>query len=196
MARSLENKTNVEAPDSDYPYGRIRDKTSLIPGTPFNEQVYGDIHQFFAKMFAESGLVYNELPDNDYSGFQYFEALKKIIGLDSGWLNSGYVAADDIASVSVPVQYRKIGNRVRIKGSVITNATILGGTTITLFTLPVGFRPVYSHEFPVIAAATADNLLCGGVVFNTGEVAIFLNSPENDYGDHIIYLDNMEFLID
>jgi hypothetical protein len=83
MARSLENKANVEDPDSDYPYGRIRDKTPLIGGTPLNEQVYGDMHQFFAKMFAESGLVYNELPDNDYAGFQFFEALIKIINLNS-----------------------------------------------------------------------------------------------------------------
>lgn len=79
MARSLENKANVDPADSDYPYGRIRDKTASVNGTPVNEEVYGDFHQFFAKLFAESGLTYNEQPDNDYSGFQYFEALQTVI---------------------------------------------------------------------------------------------------------------------
>ena len=76
MARSLINKENVEPVDGDYPYGRIKDNTGSDDGTPVNEDVYGDFHQFFAKMFSESGLTYNELPDNDYSGFQLFEALK------------------------------------------------------------------------------------------------------------------------
>lgn len=79
MARSIVNKVNVEAPDSDYPYGRIKNNTGTNNGTPVNENTYGDFHQFFAKMFAESGLVYNELPDNDYSGFQFFEALIQVI---------------------------------------------------------------------------------------------------------------------
>ncbi len=81
MARSLENKINVIAPDTDYPFGRIRDNDGTGNGVPVNETVYGDFHQFFAKMFNFSGGVYNELPDNDYSGFQYFEALVETIRL-------------------------------------------------------------------------------------------------------------------
>lgn len=80
MARSLASKENVEPVDSDYPYGRIKDNSGANDGTPVNEDVYGDFHQFFAKLFAESGLTYNELPDNDYSGFQLFEALFALMG--------------------------------------------------------------------------------------------------------------------
>lgn len=78
MARSLQNKTNVDAPDSDYPYGRIRNNPGDGSGTPVNEAVYGDFHQFFERLMAAAGVVHNELPDNDYSGFQYFEALLKL----------------------------------------------------------------------------------------------------------------------
>lgn len=76
MARNLANKPNVNSPDSDYPYGRIRDRDpGVTAGTRVDENAYGDMHQFFAKMFSASGLTYNELPDNDYSGFQFWAAL-------------------------------------------------------------------------------------------------------------------------
>lgn len=83
--RSLANKTNVEPPDSDYPYGRIKDNPGNNTGTPINEQVYGDFHQFFERMMAKQlgsplgDIVPNELPDSDYSGFQLFEALENVI---------------------------------------------------------------------------------------------------------------------
>lgn len=78
MAIELSAKTNVQAPDSDYPYGQIKDDTGSGDGTPVDAAVYGDFHQFFARMFALSGLNYNGLPDNDYSGFQYIEAANKL----------------------------------------------------------------------------------------------------------------------
>lgn len=85
--RALANKTNVEAPDSDYPYGRIKDNPGNNTGTPINEQVYGDIHQFFEKLMDEAGITPNELPENDYSGFQLYEALLEVtrarLGVDT-----------------------------------------------------------------------------------------------------------------
>lgn len=78
MAVKLEDKQNVQAPDGDYPYGQIKDDTGAGDGTPVDVAVYGDFHQFFARMFALSGLTYNGLPDNDYSGFQYIEAANKL----------------------------------------------------------------------------------------------------------------------
>lgn len=76
MAIDLLQKENVDGADSDYPFGKIRDKEPGVQnGTPVNVKTYGDFHQFFSKMFFESGLTYNNLPDNDYSGFQFYEAL-------------------------------------------------------------------------------------------------------------------------
>lgn len=80
MARSLVNKPNVDPVDGDYPYARIKDDDGSNNGTPVDEEVYGDIHQFFEKMMDVAGVVHNEQPDNNYSGFQLFEALLALMG--------------------------------------------------------------------------------------------------------------------
>jgi len=79
MAIKLEDKPNTLAPNADYPYGNIQDNTGSNNGTPVNTLVYADLHQFFAKMMAESGIVYNDQPDNATNGFQYFLALIKVV---------------------------------------------------------------------------------------------------------------------
>jgi len=78
MARSLANKSNVEAPDYDFPFGRIRDRAGSTPGTPVNEDVYGDMHQFFEKLMDDAGLTHNEDPESEADGFQFNEALDVI----------------------------------------------------------------------------------------------------------------------
>ena len=79
MALPLSGKTNVTAPNAAYPYGDIKDNTGSNNGTPVNKSVYADIHQFFARIFALSGLTYNNLLDNATNGFQYVDALVKYI---------------------------------------------------------------------------------------------------------------------
>lgn len=97
MARSLHNKSNVEAPSSDYPYGRIKDKVAnLTAGTPVNEAVYGDFHQFFSRLMAEAGIEENGNPDNDYTGFQLYQALLKTIAKKIGQ----YSSEDDLTPSS------------------------------------------------------------------------------------------------
>lgn len=76
MARIIQNFPNVTTPDSDYPYGRIKDAVpGVSAGTPVNEFVYGDIHQFFARLMAISGVSANGNPENTVAGFQFIEAL-------------------------------------------------------------------------------------------------------------------------
>lgn len=74
----LKDKTNVTAPNVNYPYGDIKDNTGIGDGTPVNRRVYADFHQFFSKLFNNSGLVANGLPDNEENGFQLFEALLRV----------------------------------------------------------------------------------------------------------------------
>jgi hypothetical protein len=74
----LEDKVNTIPPDADYPFGDIKDSTTGNPGTPVSRQTYADLHQFFAKMFFESGIVANDLPDNETNGFQLYEAFRKL----------------------------------------------------------------------------------------------------------------------
>lgn len=75
MARIIENFPNTVTPDSDYPYGRIRDNDGTGNGTPVNEFTNGDIHQFFARMMDQAGISPNGLPDSDYATYQLFLAL-------------------------------------------------------------------------------------------------------------------------
>jgi hypothetical protein len=71
----LSSKPNIITPNSTYPFGAIKDNPGDETGTPVNTKVYGDFHQFFEKLFNNSGLVANGLPDNANNGFQLFQAL-------------------------------------------------------------------------------------------------------------------------
>jgi len=71
----LENKPNVQAPDATWPFGKSTDNTGTNNGLPLNSLTLEDYHQFFAKMFNQSGLVANGLQDNAVNGFQMFEAM-------------------------------------------------------------------------------------------------------------------------
>lgn len=75
MAIGIQNFPNINAPDSDYPNGRTRDRTLSQTGTPLNELTLGDMRQFFAKMMRQAAITPNGIPDNEYSGNQYFDAL-------------------------------------------------------------------------------------------------------------------------
>lgn len=108
MAIKLENKVNVIAPDSDYPYGAIKDDSGAGDGTPIDVNTYGDFHQFFARFFAESGLVYNDLPDNDYTGFQYYEAAKRL------WQRIRGTVVTDVSIGISPEEVRKL---ISVEGS-------------------------------------------------------------------------------
>lgn len=77
--RSLASKTNVTAPGGDYPYGRLKNNPGDGTGTPVNELVYGDFHQFFEKLMADAGLSANGLPENSANGFQLNAALAAFI---------------------------------------------------------------------------------------------------------------------
>ena len=69
------SKTNTNPPDGEYPYGQIRDRDGITAGTPGNLEVYGDMHQFFEKVIRESTLTPNDLPDNEYNGYQLWDAM-------------------------------------------------------------------------------------------------------------------------
>ncbi len=76
--RSLQSKIRVSPPDGDFIFGRIKDRTSSNRGTPVNEELYGDFHQFFEKLMSSGDITANGLPDCEYTGFQLFQALLKV----------------------------------------------------------------------------------------------------------------------
>lgn len=167
MARSLASKPNVDAPDYDYPYGRIRDRAGSAPGTPVNEVVYGDFHQFFAKLMDEGAVTANGLPDNDDDGFQLYEAFQKAITQwlkDSTATNSSVTtlaSSVNLSSISVNgIRFQKHGANVRctinIDATVDTNA----GFSFTINN-PTGFL----GNGTCVGSAFLENITDGLTVF-------------------------------
>lgn len=78
MARGIQNQTNVDAPNADFPSGRVRDDSApgSNDGTPANENLLGDIFQFFDQLMRGAGLTFNNLADSVTNGFQLYEALR------------------------------------------------------------------------------------------------------------------------
>ena len=97
----LQNKTNVVAPDAVYPFGDLKDDTGSNDGTPADRELVTDIHQFFEKLFDESGLTANGLPDNVTNGFQLHEAFKVFVPFRTKVLPIGVWDMDATASVTI-----------------------------------------------------------------------------------------------
>lgn len=80
MAINIDDKGNVDGPGGDFEFSKIRDDSSpgAGDGTAVNTLVYGDFHQFFAKIIEQALITYNDVPENLTNGYQYLEALKKL----------------------------------------------------------------------------------------------------------------------
>lgn len=104
----LINKPNITASDSEYPYGNIRDRNGAIAGTPGNVEVYADMHQFFEKLVDESSVTANNLPDNEYNGWQLWEALQDRIYNEREY-NRFYIKISQ-SGTSAPTIDRQIKN--------------------------------------------------------------------------------------
>jgi len=113
--RPLRNKTNVVPPDSDYTFGRIKDNPGDFTGTPVNELLYGDMHQFFEKLMLDSGLAANGLPENAYSGFQLNQALQAVIQTPNPWITLPLINGWSNSGANV-LKYRIDRNRLEITG--------------------------------------------------------------------------------
>ena len=76
MSRNKFNQVNIDKTDLvKYPDGRIRDNDGSGNGTPVNEIVYGDIHEFLAKAMRLYDISFNGLPDNTLNGYQFLDAI-------------------------------------------------------------------------------------------------------------------------
>jgi hypothetical protein len=77
--RKLADIPNTDAPSTNYPGGRIRNKNnSTVPpiiGTPIVEELYGDMVQFFQRLLVMGSVTPNDLPDNVTNGYQTIQAL-------------------------------------------------------------------------------------------------------------------------
>jgi hypothetical protein len=142
--KRLSTKTNVAAPSVAYPYGNIRNKTLLLAGTPVDVEVYGDIHQFFEKMFDASGITANGLPDNVTNGFQLFEAFTKLT--HPAWSTTGLTFATggayswaNAGSPFLNCAFKAMPNEVALCG--VAESGVSASADTPVMTLPVGARP-------------------------------------------------------
>jgi hypothetical protein len=112
MAIKLQDKPNVEAPNATYPFGNIKDDTGSDDGTPLNQLVHADFHQFFAGLL-EIGenwgmMTINGLPDNDVNGYQYQQAFNAATRLANRNLFK-YLAETIIGTIIPSQPYALIG---------------------------------------------------------------------------------------
>lgn len=75
----LQNKLRVAAPSAEFPYGNLIDETGVNDGTAANRLFFSDGMQFFEKMMDEAGIVPNGIEDNEYDGWQLFQAFQSSI---------------------------------------------------------------------------------------------------------------------
>lgn len=197
MAIKLELKTNVDPPGTYggkyYPYGKIKDDTGTGDGTPVNTEVYGDQHQFFAKMAAEAAITFNGNPDNFTDGFQYFQAFNTLV--NKPWTGSGIVFTNSGDNVWAnkgaghgKAHYRVQGMTCVLSG-VVTNTSLSSPATSDILTLPVGARPLIDRYVMVWNTSPTAEMIMLKIATN-GKIT----STTGSDGD--IYLDGISFNLD
>lgn len=117
MAIGVENYVNASAPSGAYPKGQITDDPDGIAGTPVDVNTYGDIHQTFMRLLLEVGVTANILPDNNTNGYQYFNALKTLMGRDA-WTSGGALTTSAIGGGSI-TSFTTVYNKYSIVGRTI-----------------------------------------------------------------------------
>ena len=148
MARSLASKTNVTPPGGNYPYGRIKDNTGSGDGTPVDEGVYGDIHQFFERLMALTSTTANALPENTANTFQYITAL---IAFINTYVGSGVGSeAATRAAADTALDNAKV-NR---SGDTMSGNLAMGGNKVTGLAASTSNGESVRHEQLTVEAAT------------------------------------------
>lgn len=164
--RPLSTKTNVETPDSTYPYSRVKNNTGSNNGTPVNEALLGDYIQFFERLMNQAGITPNNLPDNAYSGFQIFEALQKYINI---YPYKSYVANITQSGTSNPTVVVMPGNEI---GTIVWTRVTAGQYAGTLS----GAFTDSTKVTCVISGIYAGTALIGRTGANTVEIITANNS--------------------
>ena len=120
MARNKATQQNIDNSDlANFPNGRIQDNTGAGNGTPVNEIVYGDIHEFFAKLMRLSGITYNDLPDNESNGYQLLEAMKGVPGKN----DKVYDIGDSSGKLTIGIKVGNLEENEVVKGKATVNFT-------------------------------------------------------------------------
>ena len=146
MAIGLANFPNVLPRDSDYPDGRIKDNPGDGTGTPVNQFTNGDIQEFFAKLLRLSGAAPSGLPENEYTGHQYIDALTAL--LDSEWIQSTDASVVHVTTPSgltvttFKSNYKQTYRDVIFQFTIIMSYSGSPGAPIVLIDLPIAAKQI------------------------------------------------------
>jgi hypothetical protein len=188
MAIKLEDKPNTVAPDADYPYGNIQDNTGGNNGTPVNALVYADFHQFFAKMMAESAIVYNDQPDNATNGFQYFLALQAVINssllIKKKIVEIGDWKMDSTANISVA---HGIADFTKIRS---VDVYIIDDGATNIYPLNMAFKQNPTPDVQgTVGSINSTDVVMYRLTGGTFDMANFDSTSYNRGWIHITYVD-------
>jgi hypothetical protein len=81
----------VVAPGGIVPFGALKDAPS---GTRVNTKMLGDMWQMLQQLAAGAGITLNNQPDNNTNGYQFTEALSKVIGNHAGQIVISLIGGD------------------------------------------------------------------------------------------------------
>lgn len=162
MARDKAIQQNIDASDLfNYPNKRIRNNDGSGNGTPVDESVYGDQHEFFAKVMRDAKTSFNNIPDNTTNGYQLYDALMSLAGKNDLLKNLGLIGLDTI-TIPIPIGSMKLDEAILFKSTFdSTGAMILirGNDNIQkTLTIPGGFK----NGQTVRAVNTAGNISLTG----------------------------------
>ena len=174
MIRLLDH-TNVDAADSDFPYGIYRDNPGDFTGTPMDKRMVFDWAQFFDRLMDKAGITPNGVFDSDYSGFQLFDAYLGAMFQDKqvpSYLGTWQANASD------PIKFRLVGSKTVTMRGKTSNSSPAGYTSDqNIFTLPVGYRPLKTRKLIVFTVAsdsyTVVQIATSGVVTILGATQAF-----------------------
>lgn len=158
MAIPLSAKQNTVTPAFPYSFGRIKDNPGDNTGTPVDEPVYGDFHQFFAVLLNAASVTPNGLNENGSNGYQYLQALQNMINVQSDFFHivgaalqpafqNSFATSTFASTTGAAFKLEPKTNRVLLRGC-FQRATESNNTTV--FTLPVAYRPQVAKTLPIL----------------------------------------------
>lgn len=117
MARNKATQQNIDGSDLfNYPDKRIRNNDGSGNGTPVDESVYGDIHEFFAKVMRDSKTPFNGVPDNTTNGYQLYDSFMMLAGKND-LIQNIFSPAIDTVSLPIPLGSLKSNETLQFKST-------------------------------------------------------------------------------
>ena len=92
---------------------------------------------------------------------------------DTGWLSLPMAAGWTYYSA---VQYRRIGNRVHVRGTIRDDSAVITAGTYTSATMPAGYRPGAAQYWPAVAwVSGGTDVFAQTCITTAGELYVIVN---------------------